>query len=73
MSLYNYMHSGSGAFGGHKKAWDFVELELQMFLSHLIWVLGAKLRYYVRKSIAHLVAEPSLQLQSIFLSTNIFL
>lgn len=43
-----YMHSGSGAPGDHKKAWDFLELELQRLLSHLIWVLRVKLRHSAR-------------------------
>lgn len=36
-----YMHMNSGLFGGQEGA-DFLELELELVVSHLSWVLAVQ-------------------------------
>lgn len=45
---------------GQKTAWDALELELQIAMSHLMWVLRTELRSSVRAEIL-LITAPSLQ------------
>lgn len=51
---------------GQKTAWDALELELQIAMNHLMWVLRTELRSSVRTKIL-LITEPSLQLHRMFL------
>lgn len=55
------MHVSSGTSEGQNKALDLLELALQASVSHLIWMLGAKLRSSARVDV-FLTAEPSPQL-----------
>lgn len=43
ISLYIYAVDSVGARRGQKRALDAQELELQIAVNHLIWVLGTKM------------------------------
>ena len=54
------MHMHVGTHGGHKRALYPVELELQVVVNNLIWVLGAKLKS-LQEQCELLNMEPSIQ------------
>lgn len=49
-------HMGTNAYGGQKGASEFLDLEFQVVVCHLMWVLRAELG-----SSLTLAAEPSVQ------------
>lgn len=40
-----FVHATTGASGGQKRVLDPLELKLQGVVSHLMWVLGTKLKF----------------------------
>lgn len=56
--MYGFVRMSMGTHGGWKRVSEPLELELQAFVSHLIWVLGTKLRsqqeQYVLLTVSHL-------------------
>lgn len=44
MTVYGFVSLFLGAYGGQKMVLDLLEWDLQVVVSCLMWVLGAKLR-----------------------------
>lgn len=60
--MCEYVHLSAGAHRDQKRASDLLEMELQLVVSLLLWVLRIELGS-LQDQCAHLSAEPSLQPQ----------
>lgn len=68
LSVCGYVHTSSGAYGVQKGAPDTLDLELQVVVSWLVWVLGTEPPSSARAVCNLLAAEPSLRPRDLIFS-----